>query len=261
MKELIRKILREEVGMKSTDKEFDEIKDSWFYRLRNYTLGDIVDNWDSLKNNENDNIQTIKYFVENPDKITDLIYDEKGLEDGYHRLTAAKILGIPKFKYIKGETITEARVKKSDRIDIYRDENVIVVAPLTHEALQKYASECAWCINRDKYEWTHYHQGKIAVIIQRKPKKNKIGKTEQETSEEIYDFTHNGTRNQEEDHYFDDLISSMSNFDTNIVYYNPSESIIYDKGDNCMSDFGYSIYDIPYITEEIIKKIKSTLMN
>ena len=176
MKELIRKILREEVGMKSTDKEFDEIKDSWFYRLRNYTLGDIVDNWDSLKNNENDNIQTIKYFVENPDKITDLIYDEKGLEDGYHRLTAAKILGIPKFKYIKGETITESRVKKSDRIDIYRDENVIVVAPLTHEALQKYASECAWCINRDKYEWTHYHQGKIAFIKQRKPKKNKKNK-------------------------------------------------------------------------------------
>jgi hypothetical protein len=261
MKELIRKILREEVGMKSTDKEFDEIKDSWFYRLRNYTLGDIVDNWDSLKNNENDNIQTIKYFVENPDKITDLIYDEKGLEDGYHRLIAAKILGIPKFKYIKGETITESRVKKSDRIDIYRDKNVIVVAPLTHEALKKYASECAWCINSDKYEWTHYHQGKIVVIIQRKPKNNKIGKTEQETPEEIYDFTHNGTRNEEEDDYFDELISSVSNFDTNIVYYNPEDEIIYDKGDNCMNDFGYSIYDIPHITEDIIKKIKSTLMN
>lgn len=261
MRGLIRKILREEVGMKSTDKEFDEIKDSWFYRLRNYTLGDIVDNWDSLKNNENDNIQTIKYFVENPDKITDLIYDEEGLEDGYHRLIAAKILGIPKFKYIKEETITEGRVKKSDRIDIYRDKNVIVVAPLTHEALKKYASECAWCINSDKYEWTHYHQGKIVVIIQRKPKNNKIGETEQETPEEIYYFTYNGTRNEEEDDYFDELISSVSNFDTNIVYYNPEDEIIYDKGDNRMNDFGYSIYDIPHITEEIIKKIKSALMN
>ena len=186
--------------------------------------------------------------------------------DGNHRANALKTIGVKKIKCLVGlneqqKTITEARVKKSDRIDIYRDENVIVVAPLTHEALQKYASECAWCINRDKYEWTHYHQGKIAVIIQRKPKKNKIGKTEQETSEEIYDFTHNGTRNQEEDHYFDDLISSMSNFDTNIVYYNPSESIIYDKGDNCMSDFGYSIYDIPYINDGIINKIKSVLVN
>jgi hypothetical protein len=164
-------------------------------------------------------------------------------------------------KILREEIITEARVKKSDRIDIYRDKNVIVVAPLTHEALKKYASECAWCINSDKYEWTHYHQGKIVVIIQKKPKNNKIGKTEQETPEEIYDFTHNGTRNEEEDDYFDELISSVSNFDTNIVYYNPEDEIIYDKGDNCMNDFGYSIYDIPHITEDIIKKIKSALIN
>jgi len=122
MKELIRKILKEETGTKSTDKEFDEIKDSWFYTLKNYTLEDIVNNWDSLKNDTNDNIQTIKYFVNNPDKITDLIYDEKGLEDGYHRLIAAKILGIPRFKYIMEEIITEARVKKSDRVQLLKEE-------------------------------------------------------------------------------------------------------------------------------------------
>jgi hypothetical protein len=164
-------------------------------------------------------------------------------------------------KILRETIITESRVKKSDRIDIYRDENIVVVAPLTHRSLQKYASECAWCINHDVEDWELYHQGNIAIIIQRKPKNNKIGDTGQETPEEIYDFTHNGTRNEEEDDYFDELISSVSNFDTNIVYYNPEDEIIYDKGDNRMNDFGYSIYDIPHITEDIIKKIKSTLMN
>jgi hypothetical protein len=261
MKELIKKILREEIGMKSTDNEFDNYKESKFHTMRNYTLGDIVGNWDSLKNNENDNIQTIKYFVENPGKITDLIYDEEGLEDGYHRLIAAKILGIPKFKYIKGETITEARVKKSDRIDIYRDENIVVVAPLTHQSLQKYASECAWCINHDEYEWEIYHQGNIAIIIQRKPKNNKIGDTGQETPEEIYEFTHNGFDSPEDEDYYYELIGNIENFDLNIVYYNPQSDILYDKGNNCLTEFGYSIHDIPNITEEIIKKIKVTLMN
>ena len=261
MKELIRKILKEETGTKSTDKEFDEIKDSWFYTLKNYTLEDIVNNWDSLKNDTNDNIQTIKYFVNNPDKITDLIYDEKGLEDGYHRLIAAKILGIPRFKYIMEEIITEARVKKSDRIDIYRDDNLIVVAPLTHDALKKYASECAWCINSDKFEWENYHQGKIAVIIQRKPRKNNIGFTDQETSEEIYDFTHNGVRNEEEEDYFQKLTDSIYNSDTNIIYYEPVSGTIYDKGDNLVTNFGYSIWDIPNMNGKIIEKIKSALVN
>jgi hypothetical protein len=165
-------------------------------------------------------------------------------------------------KILREEIITEARVKKSDRIDIYRDENIVVVAPLTHEALKKYASECAWCINSDKYEWESYHQGNIAIIIQRKPKKNKIGDTGQETPEEIYDFTHNGFDSpEEEDYYYDDLLGSIFNFDTNIVYYNPQSDIIYDKGDNCLTSFGYSIHDIPHMTEEIIKKIRTTLMN
>jgi hypothetical protein len=164
-------------------------------------------------------------------------------------------------KILREEIITESRVKKSDRIDIYRDENIVVVAPLTHGSLQKYASECAWCINSDKFEWENYHQGKIAVIIQRKPRKNNIGFTDQETSEEIYDFTHNGVRNEEEEDYFQKLTDSIYNFDTNIVYYNPQSDIIYDKGDNCLTSFGYSIHDIPHMTEEIIRKIKSALMN
>ena len=164
-------------------------------------------------------------------------------------------------KILRETIITESRVKKSDRIDIYRDKNVIVVAPLTHRSLQKYASECAWCINHDVEDWELYHQGNIAIIIQRKPKNNKIGDTGQETPEEIYDFTHNGFDSLEEEDYYDELIGDIENFDLNIVYYNPQSDITYDKGDNCLTSFGYSIHDIPHITEEIIKKIKSTLMN
>ena len=99
MKQLIKRILREEILTKSTNKEFNKYKDSKFHSLREYTFQDIVDNWDELSNHKNHNIKTIKYFVKNPDEITELTYDEKGLEDGYHRLIASKILNKPRVKY------------------------------------------------------------------------------------------------------------------------------------------------------------------
>lgn len=98
LQEFIRRILREDKKTKSTNKEFSKYKNSKFNSLRDYTLQDIVDNWDSLSDHKNENIKTIKYFINNPDKITDLVYDDKGLEDGYHRLIA-KILKKPRFSY------------------------------------------------------------------------------------------------------------------------------------------------------------------
>lgn len=102
-------ILREEVKTKSTNKEFSKYKDSKFNTLREYTLQDIVDNWDTLSDHKNDNIKTIKYFVNNPSEIDELLYDDKGLKDGYHRLIAMKILKKLRFKFklmesIKNET-------------------------------------------------------------------------------------------------------------------------------------------------------------
>ena len=99
LEQTIRRILREEILTKSTNKEFNIYKDSKFYSLSEYTFQDIVDNWDELSNHRNPNIKTIKFFVENPDEITELTYDEKGLEDGYHRLIASKILNKPRVKY------------------------------------------------------------------------------------------------------------------------------------------------------------------
>ena len=97
---------------KSTNKEFNKYKDSKFNTLRDYTLQDIVDIWESLSDHKNENIKTIKYFVNNPNKITDLVYDEKGLEDGYHRLIAAKILKKPRFKYKLVENINKSMMGK-----------------------------------------------------------------------------------------------------------------------------------------------------
>ena len=91
--------IKEEISTKSTNKEFNKYKDSKFHSLREYTFQDIVNNWDELSNHKNHNIKTIKFFVENPDEITELTYDEKGLEDGYHRLIASKILNKPRVKY------------------------------------------------------------------------------------------------------------------------------------------------------------------
>ena len=108
IQESIRRILKEDKKTKSTNKEFSKYKDSKFNSLRDYTLQDIVDDWDSLSDHKNENIKTIKHFVNNPDKITDLVYDEKGLEDGYHRLIAAKILKKPRFSYRLVENLQES---------------------------------------------------------------------------------------------------------------------------------------------------------
>ena len=120
LQENIRRILREDKKTKSTNKEFSKYKNSKFNTLRDYTLQDIVDNWDSLSDHKNENIKTIKHFVNNPDKITDLVYDEKGLEDGYHRLIAAKILKKPRFSYRLVENLQEniRRILREETEDI-----------------------------------------------------------------------------------------------------------------------------------------------
>ena len=118
LQESIRRILKEDKKTKSTNKEFSKYKDSKFNSLRDYTLQDIVDDWDSLSDHKNENIKTIKHFVNNPDKITDLVYDEKGLEDGYHRLIAAKILKKPRFSYRLVENLQE-NIKRILREETY----------------------------------------------------------------------------------------------------------------------------------------------
>jgi len=167
------------------------------------------------------------------------------------------------------EELTEVRVPRDERVEIYKDDKIIVVVPLTHRALQKYAHRCQWCINDDLGEWEDYHKGKHAVIIQRKPKKNKKGITGMETEGEIfllskldtgywdwksvvetlgYDF--GGSKEKALD-YFMEISNDINNFATNIVYYSPTNGI-YDMEDNFLWNFKYEISDIPNVTPEVI---------
>ena len=176
-------------------------------------------------------------------------------------------------RYLKkyGEMLNEGRVKRSERLDVFRNDDIIVVMPLTHTALRKYANKCQWCINDDINEWEQYHKGKHVIIIQRKPKENKKGVTGKSTAEEIYvlDRWDNGNWDLESveqtldyqfrsetsmERYLLSLTSDISNFDTNIVYYSP-ENGIYDMEDNFLWNYHYEISDVPNISVEIVNMI------
>jgi len=160
--------------------------------------------------------------------------------------------------------LKEVRVPRSERVELYRDNNIIVVVPLTHRALKKYSHECKWCINSDLDEWEDYHKGKHAVIIQRNQKKPKIG-IKYPIHSEIFTIEHytdidsiynilgyRFSSNEERDDYMDEVTSNINNFATNIVYYSPS-GLLYDQEDNYLPSYGYNISDIPNVTPEVIK--------
>ena len=167
--------------------------------------------------------------------------------------------------------LVEVRVPREERIELYRDDNLIIVVPLTHRALNKYANRCQWCINNDIDEWENYHQGLSSVIIQRNPQKIKIGITGNATATEIFQLRmlntesstlddvnqvlqYNFETEDDAENYYDELISDFSNFATNIVYYGgQSDSMCFDMEDNLIQNFGYNINDVPNMSPEIIK--------
>lgn len=172
--------------------------------------------------------------------------------------------------------LKEARVPKDEKVQLYKDDNIIVVVPLTHRALQKYAHQCQWCINDDKGEWKDYHQGKHAVIIQRKPKEEKIGITGQPIASEIlmmsrwdeggYGFKdvceilgYQFKDEQEMGDYYINVSNDINNFATNIVYYSP-ENGIYDMEDNPLWSFNIEINNIPNVTPKVIEIMDDYLL-
>ena len=175
--------------------------------------------------------------------------------------------------------LIEVRVPRSERIELYRDDNLIIVVPLTHRALLKYANRCQWCINNDISEWEDYHQGLSCVIIQRNPQKIKVGITGNATATEIFELRmldtesstledvnqileYNFETEEIAENYYDELISDFSNFATNIVYYGgESESICFDMEDNLLENFNYDITNVPNMTPEIIGIMDNYLVN
>jgi len=47
--------------------------------------------------------------------------------------------------FLKENLLFEGKVKKSDKVDILRDGEYVVVRPLTHQASCKYGAFTQWC--------------------------------------------------------------------------------------------------------------------
>lgn len=173
--------------------------------------------------------------------------------------------------------LKEARVPREERVELYKDENIIVVVPLTHRALQKYAHKCLWCINDDIHEWEEYHKGRHVIIIQRKPKEPKKGITgfpvaselflldrweqgyyDKKTVESILSYSF-GT-DDEMDDYFQTIGNNIDDFMTNIVFYSPTNGL-YDMEDNYLWNYHFEVSDIPNVTPEVVEIIDDYLQN
>jgi len=164
--------------------------------------------------------------------------------------------------------LNEVRVPRKERVELYKDDNIIVVVPLTHRALQKYASFCQWCINNDDYEWEEYHKGH-SIVIQRNQIKLNKGITGMDTAGEILLLSRvdDGSMSMNEVEnilgykfesekkamkYLKSLTSDINNFAINIVYYHP-ENGVYDMEDNHLEAFNHDISSIPNVTPKVVK--------
>lgn len=73
------------------------------------------------------------------------------------------------------DIIKEVRNKEEDRVKIYQDENLVVVAPLTHRSSCKYGSHTKWCTavpSTDEHFNYYMQHGVLIYFIVRSPYKN-----------------------------------------------------------------------------------------
>lgn len=71
--------------------------------------------------------------------------------------------------------INEVKNKKEDRDKIYEDENIVVVAPLTHRSSCKYGANTKWCVavpSNDTHFKEYMDGGVLIYFIIRSPYKN-----------------------------------------------------------------------------------------
>lgn len=163
--------------------------------------------------------------------------------------------------------IDEIRVPREERFEIYNDNNIVIVIPLSYRALTKYATYCQWCIIGDHIDWGEYYEGKSMLIIQRKgrPGGNRTAQkiflldkiTRRDYSmEDLLDYefeTYDSLEDAARD--LDKLSKDINNFDTNVVMYTLSDNIhsMWDSEDNELSQYGFSLSDLPNVSPEIAK--------
>ena len=70
------------------------------------------------------------------------------------------------------DILTEVKVKSEDRVKLYQDNNVLIVAPLTHMASCKYGANTSWCVSlpsKSSYFNEYIKHGDLIFVIFKLP--------------------------------------------------------------------------------------------
>lgn len=159
--------------------------------------------------------------------------------------------------------IFESTVKKSDKIDIYRDNDYIVVRPLTHKAACKYGSYSSWCISTpsDSSTWDSSPTAIVIFIIQRN---YKITKDHQQLINELIelnDLIQSGEASDEDEEKYNNLLFDYDALDLSkiaiIANTNNNKITIWDNNNIEITDV-YEYKDLP-ISDNVIDAIENYL--
>ena len=152
-------------------------------------------------------------------------------------------------KYIR--KIFETNVKKSEKTDIYRDNNYIVVEVFSHKASCKYGAFTRWCISTpsDGVAWDagHDNGARVIIII------NKTYKPDEELAKKLVElnekYQEGNTTPEEDDEYYE-LMSTTEAQDLSkiaIVLGDDGHTEIWDANNINLTDvysFGFSYLPI-----------------
>lgn len=165
-------------------------------------------------------------------------------------------------KLNKYKIFLEGKVSKSDKVDIYRDDNYIVIRPLTHKASCKYGAYTSWCISvpGDEYIFNNNIQDCCVIfIIQRNYKISKekqllINELRELNSEVLYETP----TDQNLERYYK-LLSDEEALDLSkialIFGKNKILQSIWDKNNiDITHTFNKNLYQLP-IDNNVIEKI------
>lgn len=130
--------------------------------------------------------------------------------------------------------ISETRNKEEDRVKIYHDENLVVVAPLTHSSSCKYGAYTKWCTSvpsNDEHFNDYIKDGVLIYFIVRSPyKKNKDYK---------FAYYHPFSEDGDERKGWYDMSDNQLNFDSesNSVDFNLIKFLIPDEVIKMVQDY------------------------
>ena len=147
--------------------------------------------------------------------------------------------------------LKEKSVKKSDRIDIYRDNNYIVVRPLTHEASCKYGAYTGWCTSVPvaKYIWDEYPDNILIIIIQRNYKKSEADKKLSRELTGLNDKFLSGDLNDEERDRYEELINDQDTLNLEKI------ALTFNKNGYCNSIWDMDNIDISDVYDKDYRRL------